>query len=323
MTLPRKALHAALLSAFPSRAKLAQMVQHGLGENLNEIAAESLDLQATVFALLDWAEAEGRVQELLEAAFNESPGNPDLTALLSKSTPPDLRAGPDARRRSDSIRQNITESQQSAAIRFPWVLGATNVYGYLLATWCPAYLDPRLTTHKVYGARHYPNAWLIVPTSVLVFVGTWLIHRRRESYEIWWRSTLPLFLGAAATVPILAPEVPHPWLTAVTLEWLMITIVWLWVRYSLLRQHDTKTGKISLSRKEFISRLFLVAFCIPLALLLPAVSYMKNAARETVTDPGELDILNRAAVILVGSQVIFWCCGPVLELFRAWKDADR
>lgn len=93
--------------------------------------------------------------------------------------------------------------------------------------------------------------------------------------------------------------------------------------YSLLRQHDTKTGKISLSRKEFISRLFLVAFCIPLALLLPAVSYMKNAARETVTDPGELDILNRAAVILVGSQVIFWCCGPVLELFRAWKDADR
>lgn len=32
--LRRQAIHAALLSAFPSRAKLAQMVQHGLGENL-------------------------------------------------------------------------------------------------------------------------------------------------------------------------------------------------------------------------------------------------------------------------------------------------
>lgn len=84
MTIARKDLHAALISAFPSRAELARAVRHGLGVSLNAITPES-DLEATVFALLEWAEAKDGLNELLEAACKENPGNPALMMSLSKA----------------------------------------------------------------------------------------------------------------------------------------------------------------------------------------------------------------------------------------------
>src|SRR5262249_44612046 len=57
----------ALLSAFPTRSGLAQMLRFRLDKRLEEIAAPG-NLRATVFALVTAAEAEGFTEALFDAA---------------------------------------------------------------------------------------------------------------------------------------------------------------------------------------------------------------------------------------------------------------
>ncbi|ARV61587.1 hypothetical protein BZZ01_25810 [Nostocales cyanobacterium HT-58-2] len=67
----------ALLSAFPTPAKLKQMVRFKLDKNLDAIAGGA-NLSETISNLIEWAEAEGKLEELLIAARKENPGNPAL-----------------------------------------------------------------------------------------------------------------------------------------------------------------------------------------------------------------------------------------------------
>jgi uncharacterized protein YjbI with pentapeptide repeats len=55
-----------LLAAFPARSDLALLVRIGLDENLEAICAPG-NLRDTIFELLTWAEARGRLDELLAA----------------------------------------------------------------------------------------------------------------------------------------------------------------------------------------------------------------------------------------------------------------
>lgn len=70
----------ALLDAFPSRIKLAQMIRFRLEKNLDAIALGE-DLQEIVFKLIGTAEAEGWTAELLTASRESNPGNPTLLAF--------------------------------------------------------------------------------------------------------------------------------------------------------------------------------------------------------------------------------------------------
>jgi hypothetical protein len=72
----------ALLSAFPSRSALAQMLRFGLDRNLDEIAGQG-PLRDTVFELVQHAEAQGFLPALFDAALAAAPGNPDLRALAA------------------------------------------------------------------------------------------------------------------------------------------------------------------------------------------------------------------------------------------------
>ncbi len=72
-----KQLRDALLSAFPAYAPLEEMVRIGLNENLSAVAGEGI-LRDVVFALIRWAEAQGRITELVVAASEENPGNAAL-----------------------------------------------------------------------------------------------------------------------------------------------------------------------------------------------------------------------------------------------------
>ncbi|QDL07357.1 hypothetical protein DP113_05035 [Brasilonema octagenarum UFV-E1] len=69
--------HKALLSAFPTTAKLKQMVRFKLDENLEAIAGGA-NHSEVVSNLIEWADAEGRLEELLTAARKDNPGNPAL-----------------------------------------------------------------------------------------------------------------------------------------------------------------------------------------------------------------------------------------------------
>ncbi len=74
----------ALLSAFPTRSALAQMLRFRLDKNLDALTAERSNLSTTVFELLTTAEAQGWVPQLFEAAIAHVPGSPALRAIADK-----------------------------------------------------------------------------------------------------------------------------------------------------------------------------------------------------------------------------------------------
>jgi len=59
---------------FPTHATLSRWYGFGLNENLDAVAGTG-KLQDVVFQLLTWAEAQGRVEELVEKARETNPGN--------------------------------------------------------------------------------------------------------------------------------------------------------------------------------------------------------------------------------------------------------
>ncbi|WP_166481722.1 effector-associated domain EAD1-containing protein [Scytonema sp. UIC 10036] len=78
-----KNLQNVLLSAFPSEENLTQMVRFGLNENLAAIAG-GRNLTENVFYLIQWAESEGRTEELIIAARNEKPRNAMLREVAEQ-----------------------------------------------------------------------------------------------------------------------------------------------------------------------------------------------------------------------------------------------
>ena len=76
----RKLFHKSLLSAFPSTSKLRQMLSFELDENLDAIAMGD-NYSDTVFKLIKWAESEGKVRKLLNAARSSNSGNPELRSF--------------------------------------------------------------------------------------------------------------------------------------------------------------------------------------------------------------------------------------------------
>lgn len=77
-------LHRALSSAFPTRSALSRMVRFELDENLDALAAPS-NLADTIFELIQWAEAHGRLADLFEGARRANPDNPMLLQLRASA----------------------------------------------------------------------------------------------------------------------------------------------------------------------------------------------------------------------------------------------
>ncbi|BAZ39551.1 hypothetical protein NIES4101_55050 [Calothrix sp. NIES-4101] len=70
-------LSEALLDAYRSHNALKRMVKFQLEENLEAIAGTGI-LKNVVFELIDWAEAEGKLERLIIGAYEENSGNPKL-----------------------------------------------------------------------------------------------------------------------------------------------------------------------------------------------------------------------------------------------------
>ncbi|MDY6896753.1 MAG: SUMF1/EgtB/PvdO family nonheme iron enzyme [Cyanobacteriota bacterium] len=84
----RKKLRQAIINAYPSKAKLKMMVSDELEENLDAIAGgENLD--EIVFNFIEWAESQGKIQRIIDAAIRTNPGNQQLREF-QQSTPNEL-----------------------------------------------------------------------------------------------------------------------------------------------------------------------------------------------------------------------------------------
>jgi endonuclease G, mitochondrial len=76
-----KQLREAFQSAFPGKSKLKLLVREELERNLDEIVGGG-SLTDIVAELIDFAEAEGRLVELVSAAIRRNPGNPKLRLFV-------------------------------------------------------------------------------------------------------------------------------------------------------------------------------------------------------------------------------------------------
>ena len=83
----RQQFQQALLSAFPSKAKLAQMVSFELDWELDAIAGGQ-NQSEIIFSLIQHAESTGHLDPLLIAACRQNPGNPVLQSLTQSFTNP-------------------------------------------------------------------------------------------------------------------------------------------------------------------------------------------------------------------------------------------
>jgi hypothetical protein len=72
-----KQFQEALIAAFPSYNELARMLRFQLGENLAAIAGSG-SLVDVAFAVINWAEAQGRLDELVAQARAANAGNEAL-----------------------------------------------------------------------------------------------------------------------------------------------------------------------------------------------------------------------------------------------------
>lgn len=79
-----KKLQEALIDAFPTSTSLEQMLLHELDKNLNEIAGEG-SLQDIVFTLIQVAESQGWIEDLIRAARKSNPGNQNLQTNADSS----------------------------------------------------------------------------------------------------------------------------------------------------------------------------------------------------------------------------------------------
>ena len=89
----RERLGEAIISAYPSKPDLEMMVSYQLDKNLDAIAGGN-NLTQVVFNLIKWAESRGKLENLIEAASKENPGNRDLRefqeSIEEKYRPPSL-----------------------------------------------------------------------------------------------------------------------------------------------------------------------------------------------------------------------------------------
>ena len=81
-----KQLRNALIDAFPKKSSLEQLLYFELEINLDEITKDS-DLQDIVFNLIQTAESQGWLLDLVRAACNSNPGNPQLRTVAEKLLP--------------------------------------------------------------------------------------------------------------------------------------------------------------------------------------------------------------------------------------------
>lgn len=109
-------IHVAILSAYPNRTILRRMIRFGLNENLDFIADGS-SLSEVIFSLIEWAESQGRIKELVNAAHRHNKGNVMLQRL--KSEMERWEAESQATGTTAIERQQITEQKPSIAFRNP------------------------------------------------------------------------------------------------------------------------------------------------------------------------------------------------------------
>ncbi|MEH2247836.1 CHASE2 domain-containing protein [Nostoc sp.] len=82
----REELYKAIISAYPDHAALERVIDYKLNENLDVIAGTGTHGDV-VYRLIKWANAEGKLETLIVALYNDKSSNQQLKAIKQKLLP--------------------------------------------------------------------------------------------------------------------------------------------------------------------------------------------------------------------------------------------
>lgn len=77
-------LSTALLNGYRNYRELKRLTRFKLNINLQEIASETLPIADVVLELIEWAESNGKITELIAAAYKEKPNNALIRDIYDK-----------------------------------------------------------------------------------------------------------------------------------------------------------------------------------------------------------------------------------------------
>jgi hypothetical protein len=217
-------------------------------------------------------------------------------------------------------KEQIMPGPEGLKAIFPWRITVFILIGYLLSTVPQVILDPLFLSHRAYGARHYPVAWLIVPIAFVLFIVTLVVSSktRRRRY---WKAMIPFVVACAASIPIFPPEIPHGNLVFVSFTWFLFSIVTIWIHdLEVVNPAERNPKPVTQAQIEYIKQQTAlwrtVAFgliAIYLAGIVSAVQALHQVNATVVPNEREVWFLNQYSNLEMAIFSVFMMTGPIYE----------
>jgi len=205
--------------------------------------------------------------------------------------------------------------------------------GFSYITAGVTYVDARLTTHVVFGARYYRAGYPVaVIGGVVIFVGTMLAILKVESWKL--KAALPTILFVvmnAVALPFFRPEFPHMGMSSWTLQLSLVCLLscvihFLPLEAEYLAASDVSTA-IKLERvKEHANLWRTIAISLTvgyIAVIIPWSNFIWSQPIHIVTSEREAFLLIHSASIALAILSLYMLFGVVYEAFlKAHRAAD-
>lgn len=258
------------------------------------------------------------VLRIVAQALSRYPEGRPTALVLGENIEQSLRSDAHA-----MLRRERALDDSHASRGFPVIVAISSALGYLFMAERPAILDQQLLSHKVYGARTYPYAWLILPLCGLVLIGTWLMFRLVDTRRRWWAALVPYLLAAVATIPIFKPEVPHGVLVSDTPVWLGFTGLWLVTHYSLNDPGARRLRPAAPQEQRLLFVLFVGALVAACVAPIPIMIFIQHILEREFNSLADLDKLEHWTFLQVSLWETLWLMGPTREIGVACFRASR
>lgn len=215
----RKQFYEALLAAFPKYTDLETMVGLELDENLNTIVEET-QLNTAAFKLIKWAEARGKVEHLIRAAYEQNSGNPLLKAFYQKKQPEFSDNKPEDKSEPSQEQYEVTLNKVDNEVeKFKLALKELNydpqkyLFRQSINQVKPA------GTFLIHGQPNYGQRWLVnqfsydVPYFTDAFYSSLCFKRHRRNIRTLWENLAQQVGSDSASPPDIVEAFYKHWET--------------------------------------------------------------------------------------------------------------
>ncbi len=216
----------------------------------------------------------------------------------------------------------------------------SNLLGYLLATVPQLVVDPKLTSHVRFGAREYPYGWWVLLIASAVAAWSWHLaggcEKGASLGKCCFHGVLPLVVGALASIPIFAPEMPHMNLMFVSFSWTVLTVAGIGLRMlpSWLLDGISASGREDAASREYVRECAILVRNILagtvvayFGFVITALKTLHHASTQIVSSKADMFLLvayEDLAVLLLSAffffHVVFPGLGALREILRAMVD---